>query len=226
MPPLPPAPGVVEVQLVHELNADNNVYTRLFNEFSGATPTVAQLATMASTLSGNWNTLLKPYAPADCVLREIVVTDLTSSSSSRGLWTGSITGTRSGTANPGLLCALVNYAIARRYRGGKPRSYLPYGTQSDLNGAAGWTSGFVSGLTTAWTDFIADVATAIGVWGTAGAQCAVSYYEGFASVENPVTKRWRNIPTPRSGDAVVDPILSLTIASNYSQQRRRQKVIG
>jgi hypothetical protein len=37
---------------------------------------------------------------------------------------------------------LVNYPIKRRYRGGKPRSYYPWGTITDLAGPDKWTAAF------------------------------------------------------------------------------------
>ena len=48
----------------------------------------------------------------------------------------------------------------------------------------------------------------------------VSYYQGFASSQNPITGRWKNLSTPRA-TPIVDTITSHTVHTNMASQRRR-----
>jgi hypothetical protein len=164
-------------------------------------------------------------AGSDVTLTEVIATDLSTLSGARGIWSGSSTGGRSGGALPAGIAVLVDKTIARRYRGGKPRNYLPYGTQTDLNGATGWSSSFQSAFNTSYGNFLSNFPSEAVGTATLVAEVNVSYYSGFASVQNPVTLRWKNIPKPRVTPQV-DPITSWSMNPNYSSQRRRQRVVG
>jgi hypothetical protein len=116
---------------------------------------------------------------------------------------------------------LFNGTVLRRYRGGKPRSYWPFGTYSDLANPSQWSTTYITAVTTAMDAFLAHM-LAITESGTSlTSQVNVSLYSGFTSVENPVTHRWRNIPTYRTGTIPVDDIVSYSINAKPGTQRRR-----
>lgn len=222
MPPLPAVPGVLRVQFKHSSSLDLDVLNRVFMQYTGTWPTSANLSTMAATVFTAWGTDLKALAPNAVTLEEVVIQDLTSSSAGVGLHTGSTAGTRGTSLIPAASSALVNLSVARRYRGGKPRVYLPYGVSADLNGTQNWTTAFQGALLTGWNAWIAAIIAAAPGGTTITQQVNVSYYEGFTVVTNPVTGRARNVPTLRSSpvvDAVVASAVSLVIAS----QRRRNR---
>jgi hypothetical protein len=52
---------------------------------------------------------------------------------------------------------------------------------------------------------------------------AVSYYQGFTSVQSPTTRRWKNVPNLRSVP-IVNVISSYSAALKIGSQRRRIKV--
>ena len=116
---------------------------------------------------------------------------------------------------------LGSMKIARRYRGGKPRTYLPIGGAGKLQDAQTWTSAFVADIQAALNQIIADIAV------TASGGCAlgnlvnVSYYEGFVSSQNPITLRWRTIPKQRTAGPLVDPVTSWVAETRIGSQRRR-----
>jgi hypothetical protein len=223
MPALPPAPNVLKVAFEYDLGGSLRGGTRQFWSYTGGPPTAGNLNSMASFFRDSFDSRLSGLMSSDFSLIAIVVTDLTSDTSAEGEWTGSVDGGRDGHAVTVDAAILLNSTISRRYRGGKPRIYFPFGIQSDLDSDdVSWSSDFVSACGAAWTLWKEDLTGNADYGCTLQAHVNVSYYSGFASVQNPVTLRWRNIPTPRSGDATVDVITSSTFRSEISVQRRRR----
>jgi hypothetical protein len=220
MPALPVVPQVLRISLKHTYGNDTDVISHLYFEYSGTAPTVAELNTFASSVSSSWNATLRTHATAACVLVGVDVIDLTSATSAVGIWTGSLAGTNGESDFPHGTAVLVNYAIARRYRGGKPRSYFPYGGYTDAANGNNWSTSFITAFTTSLTTFIADIVALTWTGATISEQVSVSLYEGFVSSQNPLTNRWRNIPTPRA-TALIDPIVSWAVNPKYGSQRRR-----
>jgi hypothetical protein len=158
-------------------------------------------------------------------LVEVVTTDLTSPTSSRGQWTGNTAGTRSGAVTGINECALINMTITRRYRGGKPRMYAPWGTAGDINGSDNqqWAPAFVSAATAAFAAFTGGM-NGQGFGSCAvGAHINVSYYQGStATISNPGTDyaRGHTTSTPRT-TSVTDTIVAAACNQYIGSQRRR-----
>lgn len=219
MPALPDVPQVLRIDMAHSWGGDPHLTSRSFWSYSGGAPSVADCTTIATDVANAWNTTLAGCANEAVTLTGVVVTDLTSASASQGEVTVSHPGTRSGVELSLNDCVVMNFQISRRYRGGKPRMYGPWGVQGDLNGPGLWNTTFTNFCNTAWTTFTSDIAVTAGTT-TVGDQQNVSYYKGFASVQNPVTLRWRNIPTPRT-TALTDTIVSHAASTIVGSQRRR-----
>lgn len=220
MPPLPNVPGVLRVQLKHTVAEDTDAIVHLYFTYTGAAPSSAALSTMAGTVRGAWNTGIKAFASTQVKLVEVVITDLTSASSGVGVDSTSVTGTKSGLANAGAVALLMNYVIARRYRGGKPRSYLPYFAAGDMDDQQTWTPATTASFLAAWNTFIGATIAAAPGGATITGQVNVSYYNGFTSVQNPVTLRWRQVNTPRVAP-VVDAIVGTKVNPRPATVRRR-----
>lgn len=225
MPALPPAPSVIDIALDFALTATLKGSSRFYMLYTGGPPNGAQLNTLATDVSTTWSSDLNSLMTNEFELTQIVCTDLSSPSAARGEWTGSIAGGNSSHAAVTLDTAtLLNFQIARRYRGGKPKMFLPIGTIGDISGDPPntWGSTFIEAVDTGWGSFQTALKALTGIGMTLTNQVNVSYYSGFASVQNPVTKRWRNIPTPRTGSAQIDAITNFTCNPTMSQQRRRR----
>lgn len=219
MPALPPVTDVVRVDMAHTWDEDPHLTNRFYIDFTGGAPSEATMNQFATDVVNSWVSNLAPLCNELIHLVSVVTTDLTSDTANRGEQTVSHAGTRSGqnlTIND---CAVMNFQIARRYRGGKPRLYGPWGVAGDLADSNTWGGSFITACEDAWTAFMA--ALVVDHAGTSfEVQQNVSYYSGFASVQNPVTKRWSNIPTPRT-EAVHDDIISVSLSKYIGSQRRR-----
>lgn len=218
---LPNAPQVIRVDFHHSLQADLNISTRTFWRYTSNAPSIADMNTLASHVATQWNTNLAPLAPTQVILTEVVVTDLTSASSARGSAAVSHAGTRGSNPNTINDTLLLNFEVARRYRGGKPRTYNPWGVEGDIGSAQQWAAAFITAAENGWSAFQTNM-TGFDFGATQlGAQCNVSFYEG---VNLPITLpsgRVKQSSAVRSGNALVDTITSFSANPYIGSQRRR-----
>lgn len=220
MPALPAVPQVIRIAMVGSFSLDLDVVWRFYMAYTGTAPTDANLVTFAGSVGNAWNTDIASLTPDQYTLTGVDCIDLTSATAAVGQAVVSHAGTRGTGANPASAAALVNLKIARRYRGGKPRLYIPAGVNNDVSSAQTWTTAFQTAMNTGFTNFITAVEGAAWSGGTLSGQVNVSYYEGHASVQNPVTLRWRNYSLVR-GTPITDPILAIGTNIKIGTQRRR-----
>jgi hypothetical protein len=215
-----PVPNVIKIQLHWSIGADTSATTHFFWAYTGTAPTSATIITMAQQVDASVNSRFVPMMVAPVTATGATLTDLTSASAAQGTDPVSHVGTRAGTSLPAGVCCLVNGLIGRRYRGGKPRFYLPFGGNTDVGAPQTWTAGAVTAFQAAVNNFVSDV-NVISVSGTAMSHAVnVSYFAGFTSYQNPATGRWYNRPKPRSAP-LVDQLLSFPVNSKFGSQRRR-----
>jgi hypothetical protein len=193
---------------------------RLYFQYAGPAPTGATCITIANDIAAAWGANIAPLCSADIELTEVDVLDITSALGSSGQWTGSISGSRAGTALPTQVSANIEFNIARRYRGGKPRIYLPAGVESDLVDPAHFQPGFLASLGPDFANFITAV-KAISVAGLTIIQhINLSYYQGFTNVTNS-SGRTRAAPKYRLV-ALQDNVEGYAAKAELSSQKRRR----
>lgn len=226
MPPLPPVPGVLKVDHHYDIGSDLTALMRLHVSYSGTPPTNATCAALAHDLFTDFTTIFAPYAVSDVVFTSVAIEDLSTSSGGVGSYTGSVAGTLTGAPTAAQVAALCNAQIARRYRGGKPRSYLPLGSISTMATPQTWTSTFVTNVNAALAQYLADIAVTTEAGCNLQKAVNVSFYSGFTAVTNPITGRTRDVPKVRTGTIPVDPFISWTLNPKLGTQRRRVGLRG
>lgn len=222
MTPLPAVPGVLRVRLLSEEYPGYQAGFRFFLEYTGGPPANSDLDALATSVASHWNTEFASFTTTNAALTSVLVEDLSSTSGASGEWTGTDTGTDSNAPLPVEACAVLNFKIGRRYRGGKPKSFLPIGTTVSLSTTHTFTTGFRNAVDAAWTAFMGAL-----LGSTFGStllvnHVSISYYEGFDAVQNPVTLRYRNIPRKRT-TPLIDQITGHETASFVGSQRRRTR---
>lgn len=220
MPALPSVANALVAHALWSIGGDLNASTRTYFAYSGTAPNNTTCNTIAHDLLTEANTEFLPLMSPDVSLLGFKVTDLSSPSGGTSEYLATAPGTRSGGPLPAGVCAVWNVEIARRYRGGKPKQFYPFGVSSDLQSSLLWSTAFqtaVNGAVNTWTLYAATISVA---GCNVGNSINISYYSGFASSQNPVTKRWRNIPTPRA-TPVVDSIVNYGCSLKVGSQRRR-----
>lgn len=208
--------------MIGQASSDVDIVNRWFISYSGTAPANADLVTFATAINTAWNADIKSLTPNIFQKLAFTCTDLSSPTAAFGELISTTSGTRGTTEVPVGSCFVVSPQIQRRYRGGHPRIYWYWGIESDLATANTWGSSFIGACQTGFSAFMTAILAA--GWGSAGTleHVNVSYYNGFTSVQNPVTLRWRNVPTLRA--VPVQDIVSGYIYRPYiGSQRRRNE---
>src|ERR1022692_518697 len=139
---LPDVPGVLRLDIMYGGGADVSASSRTFWSYTGTAPTDATLDTVCTALNADWETLFTSPTPSEPVFFGTRLTDLSTPSSGRGEVLASAAGDRGTTLIPFGAAAVLGFKIARRYRGGKPRIYLPLGIDTDITGGYQWSPTF------------------------------------------------------------------------------------
>jgi hypothetical protein len=179
MPPLPNPPNpTLRCLLNWKIGADATSDTRLFFEYGGSAPSPGDCAAFCQDImfaaTGKFDPLMHPQV----TLESVTVVDITTTSGHQGMGGTPLVGTRTGGQLAPATSALVRHAIGTRYRGGKPRSYMPFGTSTDIGTTGLWDSAFVTAVDSAWGSFIAAVIGNVEGGTTIGQYMVLSYYDG------------------------------------------------
>jgi len=217
--PLPASP-CVRVRLIYSSPTGGEAGSRFYLSYSGSAPSSGNCGTLAADISGAWNSALASMVPNEWALIETDVIDIATHTGASGSNSTSHAGTRTGTEIPENCATNIEFDISRRYRGGKPRIFMPPGVAGDTDGASHWTSGFITGYNSAFNSFMSAVeAFSIGSMGTL-THVNLSYYSGFTNHTN-TSGRSRPVPTYRD-TAVVDTVEGYSTKGLIGSQRRRR----
>lgn len=220
--PTPPLPDVpcVRVRASGNIGEPGEWGSRFFLSYSGSAPTGANCITLAGDVAGAWAEWFGVLYDSDWTLNEVDVIDIATDSGLSGQWTGSDAGTRSGSSLPAQCATNIEFGIARRYRGGKPRMYLPPGCNSDLLTQASYTSAFVTAASAGAVSFFSYLeGLSIGSMGTLK-HVNLSYYKGFENFTTP-SGRERAVPSYRA-TALHDNVTGYSAKQVIGSQKRRR----
>jgi hypothetical protein len=218
--PLPPVAGALRIEVQCSLGSDVDVLTRLFFAYGGGAPSETVLADLNGTVNTGWVDNITPLQAADTTMTQITSYDLSSEDAASATTEESHAGTRMGTGLPAQVAFGLNFKIARRYRGGKPKTFLPVGCIADLATPQTWTSGFVTAVEDGFAALIAAIAGFDFGGFDMGGQINISYFKGFTNVMYP-SGRYKVVPSLRVGGPVTDPIVAIAPNLKTVTQRRR-----
>lgn len=224
MPALPAVSKVVRTAFSGTTSVGGVWLSRTYWQYTGTAPTNAQLLTFDGVLDTSWNANIKSLHGNDTVLTQIESVDLSSSTGAVDVQAVNRQGTRAGTYIPAAAALVSSYKIGRRYRGGHPRGYWPFGMTGDVTAPTEWSGAFTAACLTGLNALVASAVG--GGWTGAGtiSHVNVSYYQGFTVVVNPTTGRARNVPTLRV-TPVVDQVTGIQIQTSIGTQRRRSAFV-
>lgn len=221
MPALPPVTKTIRVNMGWSVEGAS-VGSRFFIQYTGGPPATPDLTTFAGLVSTEYGSNLAQYGWTPFVLTSVECTDLDTALGNVGVVAVSVAGTN---ADGGLAlgsCTVVDFKIDRRYRGGKPRIYLPLGTVEYLSTYQKWTTGYVSDMDSSWGSFIAALLAASYTSFVPAQHVNVSYYHGY----NESIPPWRGPgykypPMVRTGPITPDSIITHSTRQTIGSQRRR-----
>lgn len=210
MPRLPDVPNVLKVELIYS-NGGGPAVNLLHFLWSGSAPSATDCSAIAAGVAAQWQSYILPLLSTNLILEDCVVTDLSSSTSATG---ASHIGVAGADGNPVLDAAasiVLSHKIARRYRGGHPRTYLPGIVQTALSDVRTIGASLVTTLDAAFANFLSHfVGTGFGAT-SIGAFVAVSYVD---KTVNPVAPFRRVSP-------LVENVVSTGTQKRLCTQRRR-----
>lgn len=213
MPPLPNVSGVVKL-IISSSRSDSDVVNIVHVGYTGGPPSAANLTTyLTSDVEPATSTLFDAEGSTDLVGVSIEAIDLSSSTGASATVALTASGIRTGDFAPASAAVVCSWDIARRYRGGHPRSYFPFGTAGTYEASSSklWDSGF-----------IADVQTKVDTWMAALVTGAIgsTTFTGLVNVSY-VDKNVNPVPPYRRTVPVVDDITGSTVKQRICSQRRR-----
>lgn len=111
-----------------------------FQSGTTTTPTVGNLQSMVNLFDAQWGNVWAAYAPSVNHYTGSIATDWSSNAglqySSVGVLTP-IAGGQAAGCQSAQVCILISYQIGVRYKGGHPRTYLPYVSEGVTQGSSG-----------------------------------------------------------------------------------------
>jgi hypothetical protein len=221
-PPLPASP-CLRAKLDYTNTDGFLAGSRFYLSYSGSAPTAGNCIPLAGDIEAAWLSHLATAIAGSWALTEVDVLDIASDSGSSGQWTGSEAGTNGTPEMPAQCATNVEFDIARRYRGGKPRMFLPAPSDGALLSDARFTTDFVALVNTGIAAFFTEIeALSIGAVGTL-AHVNLSYYQGFTNVTNS-SGRTRAAPKYRT-TALVEAVQSYACKQVIGSQKRRRTAI-
>jgi hypothetical protein len=219
MPALPSVPKVLRFNVAFDLGEDLHAQCRFFKQYTGTAPAAADLTTLAAAERGLFNGNLAQLLATGLHSPSVTITDLSSPTSPVVTDSTNEPGSRGSGALPADICLLDSLQIARRYRGGHPRIYWPFGVQNDLADVQTWSDAFLAEAGGELSDYNGGIEAAVWAGGVSLIPVNVSYYE-FFTVHTGTTGRARNISTPRAVP-LVDRVTVGLLRKGLASQRRR-----
>lgn len=213
MPPLPPAPQILRLQLLGTQTPAkwmNGFYIRM----AGIAPPSGDLNTVAAAIGGFWTTRIAPQVHTGISLTTVNLIDLSSATANTGTDSTVRNGTRAVTTQlPANAAMVVSFHIARRYRGGHPRIYLTGLASTDLASVTTWSNTIITNVQTAFTNFMTDINLYAAPASVGALQLGnLSYYLGY----DRTTRRSALRPSP-----LFSPFDRVAVHTRLDTQRRR-----
>jgi hypothetical protein len=196
---------VVKVELLWTQNAVPAANI-LHASYTGGAPSPTDCNAIAELIGAAWWTdALRAFYSNFTTFVGVRVTDLATDTGSVGESFENTTGTIDLFGVGAQMCMMVNYSIARRYRGGHPRTYYPGPAGSHLDTPQNWDSDVISAMETAVAALYGVLDTAASGTTDLSGQVCVSYQDGDA---------WRV-------DNLVESITEAIVSGAVRTQRRR-----
>lgn len=210
-------PGVAQFKLSGSVGP--GVWDCIFH-FQGTPPggayTVPQLQSMITAFANiSWTSFLAEW-PATTDMTSLTGVDLGVTNPAEYTGALGLTGTAPGEQD-GASCFLINYSSSARYRGGKPRTYLPGFTSQQQSSPNSWAGTAVTAGITAWGNAMAAMAAGGASAGVSGCvQCYPRYLYSIVDVPS----KHKYLRTRTALDTVV-PITGHSGNPLIKTQRRR-----
>jgi len=222
MPALPDVPNVLKVTINWHVEADALAQTIHYFRWSGAA-SAADLSTFANDVVSQGSTAFQALCSDQVGMTAATARDLTSSMGNEATAGTPWNGTRGAVILPPAAAVVVSHSIARHYRGGHPRTYLPLGEGGDVTNGGLWTSALTAAADAAWGSYVAALISGSPYGSLTISQLVnVSFFGPPNRIITGSTGRVRTVSTVRAVP-LIDTITGHVTRSNIGSQRRRNR---
>jgi len=195
MPALKPVHGVLKIKFFQRVGSDTDISSHLY--FQTFTPAnLDQIIAVTDVAHASYVTHCIPLLNFNSSLEQVEGVELSSPDGPLAINPVPVQGIRAQGELPANACALFNIPVARRYRGGKPRVYWPFGSEPDIATPQTWSTTFITAANTGVNALISEVTANLGTWAPGSALCSVSYFSGSQWKPDHLGN-YHQIPTPR-----------------------------
>ncbi|MBA0086836.1 MAG: hypothetical protein HRJ53_17785, partial [Acidobacteria bacterium Pan2503] len=153
---LPVVPGVIKVSLGW-LNGGVQWGSNIHFHYSSAPPDDATCAQCAGLVALEFGAAVMPNLSNDCAFNHVEVMDLSSKSGGVAINSPSTIGGHTEPTISDSACFMLNHKIKQRYRGGKPRTYLPGVVTIQCTDGKTLTSAAINAINTGWDLFVGNM---------------------------------------------------------------------
>lgn len=221
MPALPSPGKVIRVTLQFTDGSDSNILNRVYFSYTGSV-SATDCTSINNTIDTAWGSHMATNITSNVALIGVTTSDLSSATGAEVTTTYNTAGSNAGTKLASGTSIVMQNKLARKYRGGHPRTYLAGMPEAALLNANTWVTATADNALTGWTQVLSAVVGSPPADLGVVAQVNVSYYLGFTVVTNPISGRARNVPKLRT-TPVVDVVQSVGVNLKVGSQRRRNK---
>lgn len=213
------APGVAQTVLSGLYGAQKwaVVWHWAFDGQTGAWSSQS-MAQLCNAISAQWGTYAAPLCATTVVLQQVSGVDIGVTAPVAFTNTTVHAGT-SGAAQieNSAICTLINMHINARYRGGHPRTYLPWGVPTNQTNESTWNAGYLANAAGAMANIVNQVRASLSpVNGAQVSQVCVRY--NYTVTDDPIHKKYVRQRSTLNGVFVVQNYSSVP---TYGTQRRR-----
>jgi hypothetical protein len=220
MPPRPPVPGCVRINLFWSASGGTfHAHNILYAQFNPAGPAdvPADLQTFADDIFSLLSTGAHPLTGAisnDWFLVNVFVESITGLSAAQATSThAAVGGSLGGNTLPPQCAAVISWGLGRRYRGGKPRTYVAgISETAQVSNLSSQMSATYAAILLAAAEQLRTGISALTIDGAQPLLGTVSYFLGV----NPTTHK----PIPRT-TPVFEAYVATHIHERLASQRRR-----
>jgi hypothetical protein len=192
MPPLLPVPNVLKIEFLGT-NQGKNWANVMHAEWAGSSPFIADVLDVATQAYEAYESHFLPVIEENAVLQGCQVTDLSSNLGAQALYTESNAGGMTGPTFSAQVACVISWHVARRYRGGHPRTYLPPPEQTQIFDTSHWKDTFVSSALGAANSFMGAVNAITTTELTSVTLGQVSYVLNKARRDPPIFERFETV---------------------------------
>jgi hypothetical protein len=224
VPALPNVPNTVRCAL-NGLIDGTKPWVNLFHLgwSVGGTITSSEVLALATAIVSSWGTDMAPAVSDTLQLAEVIVTALDSSTAPVGIVASGATGALTTQPLNAGTAMVIQRKVARRFRGGHSRVYLPGMVASYLDDTeTSWDAANLAAIAEIWADIEQEaVVNLVSAGFTDAFALSISYFDGFTNVLYP-SGRYHVKPTPRV-TPLRDGVTEWVGNPRPCSQRRRQQ---